>query len=191
MHCIALHSAEAQLYTKPEIHATFHSHFQSHPELYNFAALPATWLVDKHFKKYIDVPMHLLFLGITKTVILDIQEWMKKKNIHLSFCKSAVGILENIQVLKLPWCKLLPFSNARFGGWVSENYIGFCRIMPWFYSLLNTEIITHANVDPIGPNEIWNKSQKQTLVENAWKKYGGKCNGTEGTCSVTHRIRKY
>ena len=80
--------------------------------------------------------MHLLFLGIAKTVMLDIQMWLKLCAQSVNFFKLTIGILEPIQIIRLEWCKVLSYSNTKFGGWVSENYLGFSRLMLWFYSLL-------------------------------------------------------
>lgn len=145
----------------PEHYSSVLKHKQKNPTLYEPAKLPVAWQTYDNFEKFIEVPMHLLFLGVTKTVILDIQEWMKQRNIHSLFCQNMKGVLEAVQKLQLPWCKLLPFSNGKFGGWVSENYMGFCRLMPWFYSVLEYYESNPVNIDPPmnKPQAIWTKKE--------------------------------
>ena len=51
----------------------------------------------------------------------------------------SVGILDQIKLYNIEWCKILtyPYSSSnKFGGWVAENFLAFTRIGPWFYSLL-------------------------------------------------------
>ena len=47
---------------------------------------------------------------------------------------SFVDIFEYIFELKLEWCKILPIGSGTFGGWVSENWMGFGRVMKWALS---------------------------------------------------------
>jgi len=50
------------------------------PELYAMWSFPATWQRGVQLDQHIDVIMHLLFLGVIKTIMQNIQEWMVKRN---------------------------------------------------------------------------------------------------------------
>lgn len=85
---------------------------------------------------FVDVPMHLLFLGIVRTVTMDIGTWLKSFKQNAPFCLKCNELLEPIRKFNLPWCRILKYSEERFGGWVSENYYALCRISGWLYSSL-------------------------------------------------------
>jgi hypothetical protein len=87
---------------------------------------------------YAEVPMHLLFLGIVKTIMMDVCQWKIVKGKNLSFIKYATGILNAIEKLQLHWLKLLPYSNKKFRGWVGANYVAMGRLLKWFYHPLIT-----------------------------------------------------
>jgi hypothetical protein len=108
---------------------------------------------------FVDVPMHLLFLGITKTVMNDISDWLKSKLNHNSFFKMSIGILEKIQDLQVQWCRVLPYSKTKFGGWVSENYLGFSRISKWFYSLLHFLPEDNKHIGPTTDHHKWSRKE--------------------------------
>jgi hypothetical protein len=46
----------------------------------------------------------------------------------------ADGLLEKLGNLHLSWLKCAPYKGGKFGGWVSEHYLGFARVARWFYS---------------------------------------------------------
>jgi hypothetical protein len=73
--------------------------------------------------KAVDVPMHLLFLGIVKTVTRKIQAWCKVRGTQSAFVRSVKGLLKCIKKFNLDWCKTIEYSGGKLGGWVSENYL--------------------------------------------------------------------
>ena len=97
--------------------------------------IPALWAragvtLDQH----VDVPMHTLFLGITKTVVLMVQEWTlgrSKKAVFLRYANAAMSLLVR---RGLDWCKVIPFGGGKMGGYVAENYLALARLSSWFYS---------------------------------------------------------
>jgi hypothetical protein len=50
-------------------HQVLLCHCDSNPELYECWAYPTAWMRGLPLHAHVDVPMHLLFLGITKTVV--------------------------------------------------------------------------------------------------------------------------
>ena len=99
--------------------------------------LPSSWFGEDHVQLYADVPMHLLFLGITKSVMIKATKWLTIKRHFSTFLSYTKTILEPIQKMNLDWCKLMKYPTTdKFGGWVSENYLGMARACSWFYSMI-------------------------------------------------------
>jgi hypothetical protein len=71
----------------------------------------------------------------------------------------SIGILEKIQDLQLQWCRVLPYSKTKFGGWVSENYLGFSRISNWFYSLLHFLPEENCYIEPTIDVQKWSRKE--------------------------------
>ena len=104
-----------------------------------------------------DVIMHLLFLGVVKTTILQIQNCLSAQSKLNSFRKSTDGYLQEFQKLHIEWIPIQPYQGERMGGWVSENYLGFSRIMPWFFQNINNAIEMTTDFSPPEglPPEKW------------------------------------
>jgi len=74
------------------------------------------------------------------------------------------GVLESIQELNLNWCKLLPYSDESFGGWVAENFLGFSRIVVWYYSILLVIPDPPPYCDPTSDFGTWNMKQNKNWL---------------------------
>ena len=105
--------------------------------------------------KAVDVPMHLLFLGIVKTVVREIQKWCKVRGSQSGFVRSASGLLEGIKKFNLDWCKTIGYSGGKLGGWVSENYMGFIRIASWFY----------MELEILAPDETYEEPKEKPMLK--------------------------
>ena len=95
---------------------------------------PATWHQSAELRQHIDVAMHLIFLGIIKTCMQDLHDWMVKRQKGSAFLHYSIGIFEAVQKLALSWCRCQPYKTRKLGGWISENYMAAARLMNWFYS---------------------------------------------------------
>lgn len=84
--------------------------------------------------------MHLLFLGISKTVLMTIAEQLKKYSRYTSFHREVGSLLKSLRSLSLQFCKAWAFGSAKTptGPWVSENCMAFTRIMKSVFSCLET-----------------------------------------------------
>jgi hypothetical protein len=83
--------------------------------------------------------MHLLMLGVAKSVFGRFIKWMKMKLRSNEFNELAKGTLDQLKTYNLEWCRIITYphgSSDKFGGWVAENFSGFVRVSNWFYSLL-------------------------------------------------------
>ena len=77
--------------------------------------------------------MHLLFLGVMKSVHQMAQEWTMLCGRKGSFLKYTGKALENVQKLGLRFCRSFPYGGGKLGGWVSKNYMSMGRLCCWFY----------------------------------------------------------
>ena len=105
------------------------------------AVLPPCWdsLVD--FQSHIETIMHMCFLGVSQTVGMVIKTVLNKGQLYTKF-HSGDNHLKNIWTLQLDFCKCWIFGsqNTPFGPWVSENTLGYVRIMKLLYSNILDEL---------------------------------------------------
>jgi hypothetical protein len=100
--------------------------------------VPSSWYNHNDIDIYENVPMHLLMLGLVKSVMIKIGKWLRERNLNSKFVKISHGILGSIKSLNVEWCKILEYPKTeKTGGWVSENFLAMSRIGLWFYSLLS------------------------------------------------------
>ena len=158
--CQTLAAAEKNRDEEPDAYAELQNEKLQHPPLFAPWSPPACWSRGTEMSCHIDVPMHLLFLGITRTCTQQIQEWMKLRGKYQTFLAYATGKLEKVQQLHLPWCRSLPYSQGKLGGWVSENYVALAHLMTWFYSMIGFIAADPTFVAPNRPQHQW------TMVHN-------------------------
>lgn len=101
--------------------------------------LPILWRTGETLAVFVDVIMHILFLGVVKTLMLHIQSFLSQQNSNARFVRNVQSpggmneMLDNWCLRSLSWLRLAPYRGEKFGGWVSENYLAFSRISLWFY----------------------------------------------------------
>ena len=111
-------------------------------------SVPSIWKRNLTISDHVETIMHLLFLGITKTLLSDIHSWLQTKKLYTKYLKFAEEVLLPLQKLNIEWCKIIPYGTGKFGGHVSENYLGMARILKWFMCILNRFV----HLDEIGNN---------------------------------------
>lgn len=93
----------------------------------------------------VDVPMHIIFLGLVKSSMVLINVFLSLKTKWPSYVRRVKGVPESVQKLNVSWCKARPYGKTgKFGGKVSENYLADARFLPWLYSPLSNL----ANAEP-------------------------------------------
>ena len=55
-------------------------------------------------------------------------------------------------------------KKEKFGGWVSENFLGFCRILDWFYVLLIRLPEETVYKDPVTEPSAWYKKENEAWL---------------------------
>lgn len=164
--CLLEITIEGQSEIEPEVHQILLRDKRSHPELYKCWQLPSSWCRGVEITQHIDAIMHLLFLGVIKTTMKRVNYWAKVRGKHDAMVSSSKLILEGVQDLRLQWVNVLPYRQGCFSGWVSENYLGMARMLPWFYNNM-----TNLMGDPVAYKQPTSPQHKWTLTQNkGWLK---------------------
>ena len=133
-----------------------------HPESYEMYDLPKYMDSDViKFDVFGEAPMHCLFLGISKTIYIDIQSWLKVTKKEKKFLKMVDGVLDFIHQLNISWCRCPPYSKNKTVGFVSENFVGYERLAEWFMSILHYIDDAYVYEDPTSNPRTWRKPQYQ------------------------------
>ena len=128
--------------------------------------MPSAWYDKMDFCQNLDVPMHLLFLGIVSSVMDMVVFWLKSQGKFSDFKRKVKGKLSGMQSMYINWLEVLEFSKK--GGYVSANYLGLCRVSPWLFSVLELLEVDPEYADPTRPQTKWNKKENK-----AWLKARG------------------
>jgi hypothetical protein len=127
-----------------------------HPEQFCMYPINPVWMRSIELIDHIETVMHLLFLGIAKTIFLDIQEWLKKRGCFTDFLRSVNEYTKPVAEINIQWCKIITYGSGKFGGHVSENYLAMVRISLWFYRTLSS-YVREPFVEPCIPQRLWTK----------------------------------
>lgn len=97
-------------------------------------------------KSFQTMPMHLLFLGITKALIPLSNRLLNRNSEHeneiwkefLQYLKDGQNIINSIQA---DWCMAMPFSEKKNTletcNWLSEHYVAFARFALFHFGFLD------------------------------------------------------
>ena len=127
---------------------TIQRQVKRNPEKYKMAPIPSIWLRDISLHLLVDTPMHLLFLGIAKSIFWFIGEWSTKSGRGPAFRSIAMKLLKDLENLKLGWLTFNIGTFDSWGGWISEKYQSLCRVALWVYGPLLTVDDVPAFVPP-------------------------------------------
>ena len=91
---------------------------------------PAAWVADLEIPCYIELLMHLLFLGIASTCFDQCSVYLAKINRMNPFKKNANKLLHFLHGFNLSWLLVYPFGGTKLttGAWVSENWLAWVRV---------------------------------------------------------------
>ena len=100
--------------------------------------LPSKFAFGKEIEKNIDAIMHLIFLGITKTVGNVGKKIFTSCGKYTQFHREGSDYLRELQKLKLEWCKAWNLGSTLkpFGPYVSENCLAYTRVLKCLYSTM-------------------------------------------------------
>ena len=108
---------------------------------------------------HVDCIMHMVFLGIVKTVVgFYVPKWLKALSKHASFVDNNGYLLDAFCAMSIDWLVVLSFGKGTMGGWVSENFLGFSRIVLWFYQNIEVATVKVEDIPPLGlAQKKWTK----------------------------------
>ena len=124
------------------------------------------WYEFEDTTVFVDVPMHLLFLGIVKNVMLKIRAWLRLNHCGNPFIESVKGILVKIKEFNVEWCKVLEYPiTDKTDGWVSENFLAMSRLANWFYTMLRFISIQDEYIDLLTHYTTWDRPQCEKWLQ--------------------------
>ena len=94
--------------------------------------LPPTWTDPAlSIDKFLDAPMHLLFLGIVKKLVEMVEDWLSIHSLKASFTTFASSACDSLGKLGLQYLRAIKYgvSVLSRGSWVSEQYVAFSKTM--------------------------------------------------------------
>ena len=144
------------------------------PESVLLPPAPAMWdFPGCDVQDSVEVPMHMLFLGIAKSFAKDsLHGFLRGRKLWSSFVDGVNPLLRSLQGLNLPWLKPFPIStNGTFGGWVSENFLAYARIMKHLTSVVPSLAATDTvYADPhVPPDKMTVKMMRAWLRARGMK----------------------
>jgi len=121
----------------------------------------------------IDTPMHLIYLGVVKTTISYVSDFIKTFKISTTFSTIISRRMDifNHEYKSLSWLKIISFKHGaslETTGWVSENFCSFSRIFLWFIStmtLVTQETTNDEEKEASTPVQSWSRSKLKQFVE--------------------------
>jgi hypothetical protein len=90
---------------------------QQNPNRYTALPVPSLYPRGVPLHAFTDTPMHLIPLGVGKAVFFRIMTWSARRGRKKAFVTIAQSLMEELNILKLPWLTLLPNSiKDKWGG---------------------------------------------------------------------------
>ena len=128
---------------------------QKYPSLFGAPPFPYTWNNPQTdvTKAHSETPMHLLFLGHCKGCLKFTLSFLKSRQQDTKFRTTLTesAMLDLIGSWNLGWCAALDFGNGSFGGFISDNYVGAARLLPWFMNMVD-QCCYDESIDEEHPN---------------------------------------
>jgi hypothetical protein len=129
------------------------------PWMYSPCELPPIWDSNLAMEQCPQATMHILFLGMGKKIVMWIQAWSVCRKKYTSLRKALLVKTQKVGKLGLSWLKVQPYKGKKLGGWVSENFLGYVRIMPWMYGSLSEIANDPSYEEPERERHRWNKKE--------------------------------
>ena len=101
---------------------------------------PAAWTGDLEFQQFIEMLMHLIFLGLTESNFKLGNMFLQATGRPVkTFMRTVQALLKELNKYNLSWLLVLPFSGSEktkytTGTWVAENWLALVRIAKIIYA---------------------------------------------------------
>ena len=145
---------------------------QDHAARFN-AYIPAAWTTPGlTLREYVDAIMHLLFLGVERSMWYYVEEWAKLSKKFAALKVAQAGLMEPIQSLQLEWMKVLPCFKRKSN--VAENWLAYARLQRYAHDMVPTLVPDKAPyVEPTAPHPEWNGKVCEAWLRAYGFPYGG------------------
>ena len=140
---------------KPDVVEATERLFELDPKSFQPWTTPPIWDLNVSMQMSTEPGMHQLFLGITQSIMYEIQCWCTMRGQYSGMRKLIHSQGRKVMDLHLSWCKIQPHTTDSLGGWVSENYLGFARIIPFVCKDLANLAVDPPFVEPSEPISKW------------------------------------
>ena len=116
------------------------------PDMEQVIYFPPVWNDNLELLDFIETPMHQLGLGIGKSILEMITEWLKSDLIPAQSGLTSTGLRRNMQNLlqdlkkvRMSWCNPLPFNESdkkgySTGGWVADQWFALIRFSKMLFA---------------------------------------------------------
>lgn len=125
---------------------------------------PAQWHRGLELWQHVDTIMHLIFLGVVKSICTVTVDYLKHRGKWSAYQGIQHKLLSAVRPLGLSWCKAMPYATDKFGGYVSENYLALCRLSKWLHGCVDTLVSDIMFVEPDMPQSRWRKEENATWL---------------------------
>ena len=158
--------------------------FNDDPSQFQPYTEPATWNSELDMVNYPDAMMHMVFLGVVRDLLEIVTEWLNFHGYMKTFKQKTLGMYESIQKLRLSWCKIMPFQDGRYTGWLSENYLPASRLMSWLFQMIpDNETTKKEHIEHVDQSQV-SKWKTQDCIE-----WANKHNVIMSDCKLVKNMR--
>ena len=91
--------------------------------------VPPVWLIADRTDRHIEAVMHMLFLGVTKTIGMMVRDLLTLYGRWSAYYKCTQPVLHQIRHYSLHYCRIWNFGSHEkpFSPWFSENHLAYAR----------------------------------------------------------------
>ena len=97
--------------------------------------IPTSWQTETTVDMFIEAPMHLLFLGIVKSIMEVSEKYMKDDKLSRKFINHTNGYIGQLESLRVDYLQIRSLPNTNY---LSEWCLGIARVFPFLYGKLTT-----------------------------------------------------
>ena len=100
--------------------------------------IPPSWMFEFNTERFIEAVMHLVFLGVTRTIGTMMRDLLMLFRRWPTFQRQVQPYLKQLRGYSLHHCRIWTFgsSDKPFSPWVSENHLAYARCFKMAYSAL-------------------------------------------------------
>jgi len=110
-----------------------------------FSSIPKLWTGSHDVDVFVNSHMHLLYLGIVKTLLSEVREYIAIADKQTAYVDAIEPLMRSIKNMHLSSCRLEMYygmTNKKLtAGWLCDNFVAFARLMPVLFAPIFTGII--------------------------------------------------